>query len=100
MPNLGDKDDVQQENERIAAERGEELADLAWIMSSPRGRRVVHRWIEFSGIFGELFSPNGSITSRNLGRRDFGIALHEDLELACPDLFLLMRREHNEDKSK
>jgi hypothetical protein len=99
MPaDLGDEKQVGEHHAQLDSERAAELADLGFVMSTQRGRRVVNRMIVFSEVLGELFSPNGSIQSRNLGRRDYGIKLIKDLERHFPELYLLMRQEYLSDK--
>ncbi len=74
--------------------RKRELDDIRAVMLTLPGRRVLNRIIQECNVFGEIFSPNGSVTNKNLGRRDIGIFVYAELESACPDLFLKMRQEH------
>ncbi len=91
---MGEEAQVKKHNDEIDAARALELEDLRLVMSTPRGRRFVNRLIVFSDVLGELFSPNGSVQSRNLGRRDQGIKLIKDLERHCPELYQQMRSEY------
>jgi hypothetical protein len=67
--------------------------DIQWVMSDPRGRRVVGELIDRCKIFESAFSPNGSITNFKLGEQNTGLWLFARIDAACPELYLAMRRE-------
>lgn len=97
-----DPTDIRAEQERIHEEaervkravRGEE-ADWAWLMSSKRGRRVVWRWLERSGVF-EASMTGSSYTFYNEGKRSNGIALNAFVRDHCPKDYALMLEEQRD----
>ncbi len=99
MANAGDEAAVKRAGEREISMRERELADVKTVMSSPAGRRWTNRIIQKSEVMGEVFNPNGSITNKNLGKREVGLFVYGELEQSCPDLFLLMRQEYVKESS-
>ena len=69
-------------------------ADLVWLMDEPRGRRVVWALLEHCGVFQTSFTSNGSMVMFREGRRDVGLKLMKDIEVAAPEAFPLMWREN------
>lgn len=51
-----------------------EVNDLQWLMSNKRGRRVMWRLLEQSGVYRLSFDPNSaSVTAFNEGQRNYGL---------------------------
>jgi hypothetical protein len=76
---------------RLATET--ELGDLKWQMSSRRGRRIICRLLDESGIHRSTFDKDTHQTAFNEGWRNFGNSLLVKLDAACPDLYLTMLKE-------
>lgn len=74
-----------------------ELAEVASIMNSLNGRRVMHRLIEVSGYSRDTFTASQHETSYLTGRRAMGIFITDEIRAACPDLYLKMIKEHEND---
>ncbi len=83
---------VQEEADRTQRARQGEEADWSWLMSSKRGRRVVWRWLERSGVFEQSMTGN-SYTFYNEGKRSNGIALNAFVLDNCPKDYALMLEE-------
>lgn len=83
---------LQEEADRTQRARQGEEADWAWLMSSKRGRRVVWRWLERSGVF-EAAMTGSSYTFYNEGKRSNGIALNTFVRDNCPSDYALMLEE-------
>ena len=67
--------------------------DLKWLMSLPRGRRIVWRWLENCGVF--RCSPSDPHTMAvSEGRRLVGIGLQTDVLMLCRDDYVLMLTEN------
>ena len=60
---------------------------------------MINRILAESDVMGEMFSPNGSVTNLNLGKRKVGIFIYRELEESCPELSLLMRQEYVKENS-
>lgn len=70
------------EAENLAAVKRQELLsryeaeDIKWLMSDKRGRRIVHRLLEATGIYRSSFAGEFSLTnSFNEGMRAIGLRL-------------------------
>lgn len=82
-------------HEQQAAEqraREVELEDIAWLMSQPRGRRIMWRLLGIAGIFRSSFTGN-SATFFNEGRRDVGLQFLSDVNEIAADDYIRMTQE-------
>jgi hypothetical protein len=83
------------------AKREEELADLRWVMSDPRGRRAVRRIIRHTWAGGTLLQWHrldvGLAPEQGIwyiaGRQDVGNYLQDEAASASPQGFQLMNKE-------
>lgn len=90
------------EQERADAERRErdKLAatnadnDLKWLMDQKRGRRIVWRQLEATGIYRSSFNHSGSVMAFNEGARNVGLKLLADVTRVSPHGYALMIEEH------
>lgn len=64
-----------------------EIADIQWLMSSKRGRRIVHRQLESAGVFRISFHTNALQMAFNEGNRNQGNALLALVTGHCPDRY-------------
>jgi hypothetical protein len=79
---------------RMASET-EEL-DLKWLMSSKRGRRIVWRLLEQSGVFRLSFNTNAMQMAFNEGNRNFGNRTLAQIHVFCPEFYsALVKENHN-----
>ena len=67
-------------------------ADLAWVLSDARGRRVLWRIIASAGVWERIRAPNPDIHYRE-GRRDVGIELMERIDSVDNATIPLMMQE-------
>ena len=68
--------------------------DLQWLMSDPRGRRIMWRMLDMSGTFARTFHPTAMIMAFQEGVRSIGTALFGDVMAYCPDKYQAMRSEN------
>jgi len=72
------------------------VLDLQWLMSGPRGRRIVRRLLDDSqALTDPSFSFNALEVQRALGFQQFGRNLFAEVIAHCPNEFLQMQRERN-----
>lgn len=84
-----------QEGRSDPAQLAEE--DLKWLMSSPRGRRVMRRILEATNYQASSFVPGDPhLTAYYEGRRSVGLHLVLDIQRLCPEQEVAMRAEGNE----
>lgn len=77
--------------DRLARESEE--ADVKWLMSSKRGRRVVWRLLDQSGVFRISFNPNAMQMAFTEGNRNFGLRTLAMVHTLCPELYPTMLKE-------
>lgn len=73
--------------------RETEEGDLAWLLSSRRGRRIVWRWLEQTGVFRLSFNTNSMAMAFNEGNRNSGNRLLASVQEINPDALALMMKE-------
>ena len=82
--------------ERQRAERDAEAADVAWLMGSKQGRRVVRRLLTASRVFQSVMDTNAMAMAFAEGRRNQGLRLLDLVNTHCPQLYPVMMRESDE----
>lgn len=80
--------------ERIAKEVEE--ADVKWLMSSKRGRRIVWRLLDQSGVFRLSFNPDLAVMAFAEGNRNFGNRMLTMVHTLCPELYPTMVKEQQD----
>lgn len=83
----------EQEEERIRLLQERRKDDLRWIMSTPQGRRVVHRLMADGRQQGSTYDKDPRITERLEGARDLVQRLAEEIASADTEGWLLMLSE-------
>lgn len=71
-----------------------EQDDVKWLMNSKRGRRIVWRTLERTGVFRLSFNTNAMQMAFNEGNRNEGNALLTMVNAHAPDLYIEMLKEH------
>lgn len=74
----------------IAQEQQRE--DVQWLMSDPRGRRLMWSWLEFCGVRRTAMTGN-SQTFFNLGVQNVGLMLEANIDEHAPEQWLTMANE-------
>ncbi len=74
-------------------ERQRTLRHIRQVMGTYAGRAFVWRILERARIYQSSYTPNPHDTAFNEGRRSAGLALMDDLDVACPGQIEVMRRE-------
>jgi hypothetical protein len=78
--------------------RDEETADVAWLMGSAQGRRIVRRLLEQAGVFRSVWDSNAMAMSFAEGKRHTGLRLLQLVNQHCPRLYPVMMREADDRK--
>lgn len=94
-----DPTDVRAQDRQLAAlrqsDKSEEalkLDDFKWLMSSKRGRRIVWRLLEETGVYRTSMTGN-STTFFNEGQRNVGLKLMAMIHATATDAYVLMLNE-------
>jgi hypothetical protein len=85
-----------QKAERASRERllrETERDDIKWLMKSGKGRRIVWRLLDLSGVNSGCFSTNALQMAFNEGNRHYGNFLQAQMVAICPDEYVLMLKE-------
>ena len=73
--------------------RKQEEGDITWLMSDPRGRRIVWSQLAAAGVYKTSFDPTAMTMAFNEGRRSEGLRLLALIAALCPDHYLTMMKE-------
>ena len=82
------------EGEEIKArlKREQYEADFAEFMGTSAGRRLMHRWLQDTGIYTKSYTGNSETFYRE-GRRSVGLDLLAEVNRICPKDFVTMLEE-------
>lgn len=81
------------ERNRLTVEQ--ERDDMKWLMGSKRGRRIVWRLLERTGVYRSSFTGNSETFFRE-GQRNVGLMLMAQIHEVCPDQYALMLKEQRD----
>lgn len=84
-----DTQEAQREQVKLRAQLAaqSEIDDIKWLMSSKRGRRIVHRQLVSAGVFRISFHTNALQMAFNEGNRNLGNQLLALITEHCPDRY-------------
>jgi hypothetical protein len=83
----------QESDKRVILAAKQEAADLDWLMSSRRGRRIVWGLLARSGVFRLSFNTNSMTMAFNEGVKNEGLRLMGLLHTVCPEQYVQMTKE-------
>lgn len=83
---------------RERLERQNEEADVKWLMSSRRGRRIVWRLLDQAGVFRSSFSTNAMSMAFAEGGRNYGLRMLGMVHELCPEQYPAMMKEQSNDE--
>lgn len=92
---LEDIEDEQAQTQRDAADNARKTfdADIKWLMSSPRGRRIVWWVLDKAGVNRTSFNNSGSVMAFNEGQRNMGLMLQAQVIELAPEAYMTMLEE-------
>jgi hypothetical protein len=85
----------EQSEERNKQANEQEKEDFKWLMGSKRGRRIVWRLLERTGVYRSSFTGNSETFFRE-GQRNVGLMLMAQINESSPDQYALMLKEQND----
>lgn len=93
--------DVPAREKALAAEREQqrereqrEVDDFKWLMHNERGRRVVWRLLEQSGVYRSSYADNANTTFFREGERNMGLRVLDMIHASAPEKYQQMILEH------
>lgn len=93
---LAPQEDAEQ---RVRLERLSEESDFKWLMGSKRGRRIVWRQLERSGVFRLSFNTNAMAMAFAEGNRNDGLRTLSLIQSLCPELHSVMLKERSNERN-
>jgi hypothetical protein len=90
------------QQDRILRDRLEQetaAADVKWLMSSKRGRRIVWRLMADAGVFRSVFNTNSMAMAFSEGNRNTGLRMFNSVMELCPEMFSVMTKEMQNDST-
>lgn len=82
---------------RLTLDRESEEADIKWLMSNKRGRRIVWRLLDQAGVFRLSFNTNAMTMAFSEGNRNYGLKMLGMIHALCPELYPTMLKEQKDD---
>lgn len=79
--------------------RENEESDLKWLMQNKRGRRIVWRLLDQSGVFRLSFNTNAMQMAFSEGNRNFGNRTLAMIHALCPEQYPTMVKENSNDRT-
>ena len=94
----GQERQKQERETRDRLSRETEEADIKWLMSSKRGRRVIWRLLDQVGVFRLSFNTNAMSMAFAEGNRNYGLRILALIHTLCPELYPTMIKEQSNDR--
>lgn len=91
----GNREHVKQSKLHSKFRRKQELADLAFVLSSREGRRFMWRILTHCKVYQSIWEPSAKI-HYNAGRQDVGHYLQSEILSADPQAYIKMINEEPE----
>ena len=93
--NAADETQVEERTRKDKRGRELELDDMAALLATKGGRRIIWRYLDKCGVFRTSMTGN-SQTFFNEGMRNIGLMLLTDINEADPMAYVTMMQEHSE----
>ena len=90
-----DKQELREDYRRAASRLLSETedSDFVWLMSGPRGRRMVRRLLDRAGVYRTSFHPNAMEMSKQEGSKQMGYWLLAQIDRLCSAEYVQMMQE-------
>lgn len=95
----GQEREREEKSLRTRVERETEEADLKWLMSIKRGRRIIWRLLDQAGVFRLSFNTVAMQMAFAEGNRNFGNRTLAMINSFCPELYPVMVKEQTNDRN-
>lgn len=88
-------DSIPEAGKEQKSKRAKELEDLRFVLSDKRGRRVINRLLEKTGVYRNPFTGN-SETYFRCGEMNIGQFVIAEVQAVSPDSYTNLLKEFNE----
>jgi len=79
--------------------RESEESDVRWLMGNKRGRRIVWRLLDQSGVFRSSFNANAMQMAFAEGNRNYGLRTLAMVHALCPEHYPTMMKEATSERT-
>lgn len=94
--NAADENEIKGARDREKRREMRDRDDLKQILDTKAGRRFIWRKLQECGFFRSSFTGNSETFFRE-GMRNMGLKLMAEVNEACPEAYVLMLKESQED---
>jgi len=98
VKNAADPEQVKKAKEKEESKEDRRLNDIRAVLSHIRGRRFFWRYLGICGVY-KTSVADEHIIFYNEGMRNIGLQLLADVNEACPEAYLQMLRENQEENN-
>ena len=77
--------------------RQQHIDDIESVLSTPQGKRLIWRILEYAGVFRTSFTADPYTTAFNEGRRSSGLFLLDEIERVSPGVLGAMMKEFKDE---
>lgn len=98
VKNASDEKQIKEAEKTLQITREDELNDLRWILSDPRGRRFIWKLLTFCKVFESIWSQSAMIHYLS-GQQDVGHYVLAEVGEAHDESIIIMMRENKKEKS-
>lgn len=96
---FSDEKQVKKRSKKHKLREQREREDLQQVLSTAAGRRVLWRILDQSKLLApDMFTGQDSFTNHNLGKRDLGLWLYNEIMGCEPEAFIKMMNEQFKEK--
>jgi hypothetical protein len=92
---VGQEEDEQRRKDEAELKAMNAESDFKWLMSHAKGRRIVWSLLEKAHVFQSSYTGDNTTFFRE-GERNIGLFLMAQINEFCPDLYVQMVLEQNE----
>lgn len=95
----GQTKEAEQARRKAEREARQEAEDIKWLMTAKRGRRIVWLLLDRAGVFRTSFSSDPLVMAWNEGNRNTGNRMLSLINGECPDLYIKMLKEQDNERN-
>lgn len=100
MSELDDEKLIEEREQKEILKFKQEISDLKFVLSTPQGRRLLWRYLEFAGVYEQSAHASGSWTYFNEGRRSVGLKLLAEITAHDPESYFKMILENKKEQGE
>ena len=96
MRNASERKDIRRQEKAAKLRETQRIDFIIGAMSTKQGRIWFHDFLAACHIFADPFTGDALLEAYSKGERNMGLSVYRDIVGNCPDLFVQMMQEANE----